>query len=158
MESQTKVIKQIAIDLNSNDQSVIQKALEKTRAKGNESLIDPLVNLYTTSKDEQIKGEIKGIFSELKNDLQIAKSLSNEQVKNLYDLSEKYQFGKSSVSPSEFDDCLSDVIGFSNHTIATLVLDGESGNYKETLCSDVCETDEEVKQVEELVDRIFAWV
>ena len=66
MESQTKVIKQIAKDLNSKDQAVIQKALEKTRAKGNESLIDPLVNLYTTSNDEQIKEEIKGIFSELK--------------------------------------------------------------------------------------------
>ena len=71
MESQTKVIKQIAKDLNSNDQSVIQKALEKTRAIGNESLIDPLVNLYTTSKDKQIKEEIKGIFSELKNDQSI---------------------------------------------------------------------------------------
>ena len=71
MESQTKVIKQIAKDLKSKDQSVIQKALEKTRAKGNESLIDPLVNLYTTSKDEQIKDEIKNIFSELKNDQSI---------------------------------------------------------------------------------------
>ena len=71
MKSQTKVIKQIAKDLNSKDQSVIRKALEKTRAKGNESLIDPLVKLYTTSKDEQIKEEIKGIFSELKNDQSI---------------------------------------------------------------------------------------
>ena len=71
MESQTKVIKQIAKDLKSKDQSVIQKALEKTRAKGNEYLIDPLVNLYTTSKDEQIKDEIKNIFSELKNNQSI---------------------------------------------------------------------------------------
>tara|TARA_B100001175_G_scaffold280567_1_gene258453 strand:+ start:467 stop:784 length:318 start_codon:yes stop_codon:yes gene_type:complete len=97
-------------------------------------------------------------ISDLSSDLKIAKNLSDDQVKNLYDLSEKYQLGKSNVSPSEFDDYLPEVIGFSNYTIATLVLDGESGNYKETLCSDVCETDEEVKQVEELVDRIFAWI
>ena len=71
MNSQTKVIKQIAKDLNSEDLSIIQKALEKTRSKGDESLIDPLVNLYTNSKDKQIKEEVKGIFSELKNDQSI---------------------------------------------------------------------------------------
>ena len=38
------------------------------------------------------------------------------------------------------------------------VLDGECGNLKESICSDVCETDEEENQVEELVDRIYAWV
>ena len=62
MNSQTKVIKQIAKDLNGRDLSIIQKALEKTRSKGDESLIDPLVNLYTNSKDKQIKEEVKGIF------------------------------------------------------------------------------------------------
>ena len=62
------------------------------------------------------------------------------------------------MSPSDFDDYLSESIGFSNYTIATLVLDGECGNLKESICSDVCETDEEENQVEELVDRIYAWV
>ncbi len=71
MEIQTKVIKQIAKDLTSKDPGIVQKALEKTRSKGNELLIDPLVNLYTKSNDEEIKQEVKSIFSELKNDQSI---------------------------------------------------------------------------------------
>ena len=65
MNSQTKVIKQIAKDLNSEDLSIIQKALEKLDLK-EMNPIDPLVNLYTSSKDKQIKEEVKEIFSELK--------------------------------------------------------------------------------------------
>lgn len=46
MENQKKVINQISKDLLSQDQNTIQKALDKTRSKGNEFLIDPLINLY----------------------------------------------------------------------------------------------------------------
>ena len=68
MENQKKVINQISKDLLSQDQNTIQKALDKTRSKGNEFLIDPLMNLYKTTKSEKIKEEVKAIFSELKNE------------------------------------------------------------------------------------------
>ena len=68
MENQKKVINQISKDLLSQDQNTIQKALDKTRSKGNEFLIDPLIKLYTITKSEKIKEEVKAIFSELKNE------------------------------------------------------------------------------------------
>ena len=67
MSTQQRVINQIKEDLSSSNDSVIKKALTKTRAKGNEQLIDPLVELYTKTENQKIKEEIKNIFSELKN-------------------------------------------------------------------------------------------
>ena len=67
MGTHKKVIDQIKSDLLSKDESLVQKALVKTRDKGNEQLIDPLIELYTQSKNETIKEEIKSILSEIKN-------------------------------------------------------------------------------------------
>ena len=67
MNTQQKVINQIKADLESNNNSIVSKALVKTKAKGNEELIAPLVELYKTTKDIKLKQEVKNIFSELKN-------------------------------------------------------------------------------------------
>jgi len=67
MNTQQKVINQIKADLASNNNSIVSKALVKTKAKGNEELIAPLVELYKTTKDIKLKQEVKNIFSELKN-------------------------------------------------------------------------------------------
>ena len=67
MSTQQRVINQLKEDLASSNDAVITKALTKTRAKGNEFLIDPLVELYKKTKNSRIKEEIKSIFSELKN-------------------------------------------------------------------------------------------
>ena len=67
MSTQQRVINQLKEDLSSSNDSVITKALTKTRAKGNEQLIDPLIELYTETENQKIKEEIKNIFSELKN-------------------------------------------------------------------------------------------
>ena len=58
---------QLKVDLSSSNDTVIKKALIKTRAKGNEQLIEPLIDLYSNTENLKIKGEIKSIFSELKN-------------------------------------------------------------------------------------------
>ena len=67
MSTQQRVINQLKEDLSSSNDSVITKALTKTRAKGNEQLINPLIELYTKTQNQKIKEEIKSIFSELKN-------------------------------------------------------------------------------------------
>ena len=67
MSTQEKVINQIKADLSSSDSSVVLKALVKTKDKGNEQLIDSLIELYKSCEDLKIKKEIKKIFSEIKN-------------------------------------------------------------------------------------------
>jgi hypothetical protein len=67
MSTQEKVINQIKADLSSSDSSVVLKALVKTKDKGNEQLIDPLIELYKSCEDLKIKQEIKKIFAEIKN-------------------------------------------------------------------------------------------
>lgn len=66
MNTQQKVINQIKADLASDNSSIVSKALVKTKAKGNEELIAPLVELYKTT-DNKLKQEVKNIFSEIKN-------------------------------------------------------------------------------------------
>jgi HEAT repeat protein len=67
MNTQQKVINQIKADLASDNSSIVSKAIVKTKAKGNEELIAPLVQLYKTTEDIRLKQEVKNIFSELKN-------------------------------------------------------------------------------------------
>ena len=67
MSTQQRFINQLKVDLSSSNDTVIKKALIKTRAKGNEQLIEPLIDLYSNTENLKIKGEIKSIFSELKN-------------------------------------------------------------------------------------------
>ena len=63
MNTQQKVINQIKADLASENSSIVSKALVKTKAKGNEELIAPLVELYKTTEDIKLKQEVKKIFS-----------------------------------------------------------------------------------------------
>ena len=67
MNTQQKVINQIKADLASENSTVISEALVKTKAKGSEELIAPLVELYKTTNDLKLKQSVKNIFSELKN-------------------------------------------------------------------------------------------
>ena len=67
MSTQQRVINQLKEDLSSSNDSVVKKALIKTRAKGNEQLIEPLIDLYSSTENLKIKEEIKSIFSELKS-------------------------------------------------------------------------------------------
>ena len=67
MSTQERFINQLKEDLSSSNDTVIKKALIKTRAKGNEQLIEPLIDLYSKTENLKIKEEIKSILSELKN-------------------------------------------------------------------------------------------
>ena len=67
MNTQQKIINQIKADLASDNSSIVSKALVKTKAKGNEQLIAPLVELYKTTEDINLKQGVKNIFAELKN-------------------------------------------------------------------------------------------
>ena len=67
MNTQQKIINQIKADLASDNSSIVSKALVKTKAVGNEELIAPLVELYKTTNDINLKQGVKNIFSELKN-------------------------------------------------------------------------------------------
>ena len=107
-----------------------------------------------------MSNEFREIISELHDALDVVKNLSSEQLGELYELSNIYciKCGNNGLSPSDFDDYLSNEINFSNYTIATLVLDGECGNYLQTLHQDVCETGEEERQIEDIVHQIFSLV
>ena len=67
MSTHQKVINQLKEDLLNEDHSIVTKALTKTRAKGNEQLITPLIELYEKTDNSQIKQDVKNIFSEFKN-------------------------------------------------------------------------------------------
>ena len=82
MGTHKKVIDQIKIDLQSEDKKVLAKALTKTRDKGNEHLITPLIELYSKTKQEDIKQEVKSIFSEIKNKNSIDSLLFHLESKN----------------------------------------------------------------------------
>ena len=82
MGTHKKVIDQIKLDLLSEDDKIVTKALTKTRDKGNELLIDTLIQLYSSSENEMIKEEIKSIFSEIKNKNSIDYILPHLESKN----------------------------------------------------------------------------
>ena len=82
MGTHKKVIDQIKLDLLSEDDKIVTKALTKTRDKGNELLIDTLIQLYSSSENEMIKEEVKSIFSEIKNKNSIDYLLPHLESKN----------------------------------------------------------------------------
>ena len=55
MGTHKKVIDQIKVDLLSDNEQLVKKALTKTRDKGNEHLINPLFQLFGSTKKEEIK-------------------------------------------------------------------------------------------------------
>jgi len=101
------------------------------------------------------------IIDDLRSTLELAKSIPDEQLKKMYQLRDMYfsRCDGNDVSPSEFDDLLSSEMRFSNYTISTLVLDGECGNFLETVLVDAeCDSQEQEQVIEELVGQIFSWV
>jgi len=67
MKTQQRVIDQLKKDLSSKDDQIIIKTLVKIRDKGNEQMVDPLIELYKNTLNPVIKENVKSIFSELKN-------------------------------------------------------------------------------------------
>lgn len=53
-------------DLESKDQTKMKNAFKKLYSKGNESIIQSLLNLYSSSQNDELKNEIKNTFSQLK--------------------------------------------------------------------------------------------
>jgi len=62
-----QVLAQIMIDLGSEKENVVLKAIKKARTKGNEQIIPALFNTYRNTKTNLIKDEITSILSELKS-------------------------------------------------------------------------------------------
>ena len=62
MSTQQRVINQLKEDLSSSNDSIIKKALIKTRDKGNEQLIDPLIDLYSSTQKPKNKRRNKKYF------------------------------------------------------------------------------------------------
>ena len=56
----------VLLDLQSEEPVKIKNAFKKISSKGNESIIQPLLDFYSTSKNDAIKIEIKQTFSQLK--------------------------------------------------------------------------------------------
>lgn len=64
--SSAKILAEIKKDLFSNDETVVMKALNKTRDNGNASFVEPLLSLYTSTPSALVKTEISDMLSNLK--------------------------------------------------------------------------------------------
>jgi hypothetical protein len=65
-------------DLKSGDNSKIKNAFKKLSNKGNASIIQPLVDLYTSlEEDNTIRNEIKVVFSQLKTTKALPELIKN---------------------------------------------------------------------------------
>lgn len=64
--SSAKILAEIKKDLFSNDETVVMKALNKTRDNGNASFVEPLLSLYTSTPSALVKAEIADMLSNLK--------------------------------------------------------------------------------------------
>ena len=53
-------------DIQSNDRSKMIKAFKKLSSKGNEKIIQSLIELFSKSDNEEVKNEIKNTLSQLK--------------------------------------------------------------------------------------------
>lgn len=64
--SAATILKTIKKDLQSSNDQVVLKALKKVRDKGDVSIVKHLLNLYTSTSNDEIKSTVKLIISELK--------------------------------------------------------------------------------------------
>ena len=60
------VIESILDDVQSNDRSKMINAFKKLSSKGNQNIIQPLIDLYSSSDNDELKNEIKKTLSQLK--------------------------------------------------------------------------------------------
>ena len=100
----------------------------------------------------------QSIVKDLEKTLTTAKSITETDLKKMYQLSDMYMHrcGGDSVSPSDFDDLLSSEMGWSDYTISIMVLDGECGNLLETTLEEAeCDTEEQEQVITDLVYQIF---
>lgn len=64
---QNKLIKDLLLDLASDNEKILLSALKRVRSKGNESVIPSLIKIIENNKSEKITTEAKGILLELKS-------------------------------------------------------------------------------------------
>jgi len=66
MEKESKIIQQLITELSSIDETKLLKTLEKVKSKGNDQLIEPILNLYSSTTHKKVKDAVKGLLNELK--------------------------------------------------------------------------------------------
>lgn len=62
-----KIVKQIIKDLNSDNDNIINIALDKTRVKGTTEVLIPMFKLFEKTKNNEIKKKIKDLLSDIKD-------------------------------------------------------------------------------------------
>jgi hypothetical protein len=66
MEKEAKIIEQLKTELTFTSEPKLLKTLEKVKGKGNDQMVEPILNLYSTTKHDSVKKVIKGLLNELK--------------------------------------------------------------------------------------------
>ena len=66
MEKEVKIIEQLKTELTFTSEPKLLKTLEKVKGKGNDQMVDPILNLYSSTKHDSVKKAIKGLLNELK--------------------------------------------------------------------------------------------
>lgn len=66
METESKIIEQLKTELTFTSEPKLLKTLEKVKGKGNDQMVEPILNLYSTTKHDSVKKAIKGLLNELK--------------------------------------------------------------------------------------------
>ena len=66
MEKESKIIEQLKKELTVAGESNLLKTLEKVKSKGNDQMIEPILNLYSSTKHDSVKAAVKGLLNELK--------------------------------------------------------------------------------------------
>lgn len=65
-ETQKKVIATIKTDLASQDNKKILAALKRIKSKGDASVIKPMIQTFSESHSDEVKGEIKALLAQIK--------------------------------------------------------------------------------------------
>lgn len=66
MEKELKIIDQLKTELTATSEQQLLKTLEKVKGKGNDQMIEPILNLYSSTTHDSVKEGIKGLLNELK--------------------------------------------------------------------------------------------
>ena len=80
MEKEAKIIEQLKTELTSTSEPQLLKTLEKVKGKGNDQMVNPILNLYSSTKHDSVKKAIKGLLNELK--LTKGTSILSEKLKD----------------------------------------------------------------------------
>lgn len=66
MDKDSKIIQQLKSELTATDETKLLKTLEKVKSKGNDQMIEPILNLFSSTTHNSVKGAVKGLLNELK--------------------------------------------------------------------------------------------